>query len=251
MKKIKSLIAICLILFSVFMCCACSVKDNSITSQDGKWKYVENDDGTITLSGIVEMEKELIIPETVDGKTVSAIAEKFFVIINDGTSSKKLKDTYSDNNVLEKVVFEAKIKEIPNMSFYICKKLVSVQFPETLEKISPFSFFGCESLEEIVFPESCKSIGEYAFRECVSLKNVTIKSTEIVNIGDKCFYLINKKASGDDQYYISDGLKIIVGNVDYSVDTLESLRKKTRNNSYKYWQEYAKSGVIVSEFVAD
>lgn len=247
MKALKFVIATCLIIVTLFTLCACSVKDNSVESADGMWRYVENDDGTVTLTKVVTMEKELVIPATVDGKTVSQISEKFFVIINDGSGKKKLKDTYSDNNILEKVVFEASLKEIPNMAFYLCKKLVVVEFPESLESIGAFSFFGCSSLEKIVLPENCKSIGEYAFRECGSLKDVCLNGSEIVNIGDKCFYMINEKASGDDQYYIIDGLKIHVGDVDYSIETLEALRKKTRNNSYKYWQEYVRANVVVND----
>lgn len=247
MKALKFIVATCLIIVSLFAFCSCAVKDNSVESADGAWRYVENSDGTITLTKVVKMEKELLIPAKVDGKTVSAISEKFFVIINDGSEQKKLKDTYAENNVLEKVVFEAEIKEIPNMAFYLCKKLAVVELPESLEKIGAFTFFGCDSLKEIVLPEKCNSIGEYAFRECGALKDVYLKNSEIVNIGDKCFYMINEKASGDDQYYIIEGLKIHVEGVDYSIETLESLRKKTRNNSYKYWQEYVKAGVVVSE----
>lgn len=233
---------------SVLSFTACSEKDKSVLSKNGKWRYIENEDGTITLSKIVEMESVLVIPETVDGKTVSAISEKFFLVINDGSQKKKLKDTYSDNNILEKVIFEADIKEIPNMAFYICKKLTEVKLPDSLEKIGSFVFFGCNSLTQIEIPENCKSIGEYAFRECSSLVSVTLKSKEIVNIGEKCFYMVNEKASGDDQYYIIDNLKITVDeSVDYSLETLEKLRKETRNNSYKYWQEYVRANVIVSK----
>ena len=247
MKKLILVIAACLIIVSLFTFCSCAVKDNSVESADGMWRYVENGDGTITLTETLGMEQELVIPATVDGKRVSAISEKFFVIINDGSKKKKLKDTYSDNNILEKVVFEAKLTEIPNMAFYLCRKLKDVYFPETLEKIGAFAFYGCSSLEDIAIPKSCNSIGEYAFRECGALKDVYLESEKIVDIGDKCFYMVNEKASGDDQYYIIDGLKIHVRDVDYSIETLEALRKKTRNNSYKYWQEYVKKGVILND----
>lgn len=248
MKKVKLLVVICLILATILMCCACSATDNSITSEDGKWNYIENDDGTIQLTKVVEMTSELVIPKQVDGKIVSSIAEKFFVKINDGSSKKKFKDTYADNDVLESVIIEAEIKEIPNMAFYLCRKLSHVELPNSLEKINDFAFYGCIALEDIIIPENCKHLGAYSFRECSNLKNVTLNSSEIVNIGDKCFYMINNKASGDDQYYIIDGLKINVGDVDYSIETLEALRKKTRNNTYKYWQEYVKGGAVVSSF---
>lgn len=245
MKKYIVIIAITILVLSATLCTGCTVVDNSILSEDGCWRYIINEDNSITLSAIVEMKSEIVIPETIDGYTVSSLSDKLFVLIDDGTADKKYEGVYADNNILTSVTINAKVKEIPNMCFYICRKLSVVNLPDSLEKINDFAFYGCNSLEKITLPESCVSLGSYTFRECSKLSEVSIKCNSIPDIGDKCFYMVDNKASDDDQYYIIPNLKIEVNDIAvYGIDNLESLRKETRNNSYKYWQEYVNAGVV-------
>lgn len=247
MKKSLLIIVALVVCLPLILCFGCSTEDNQITSGDGMWKYIENEDGTICITSICDMQENIVIPEQIDGKTVSALGEKLFVIINNGSSSKQLEGVYDDNNVLKSVTINAKIKEIPNMCFYLCRVLEVVNLPETLEKVSDFAFYGCSALQNITFPEKCSALGAYTFRECPKLQEVVIESGSVPQIGDKCFYMVNTKASGDDQYYIIPGLQIKVKDlVLYSIDNLESERKATRNNSYKYWQEYVRANVVVN-----
>lgn len=245
MKKCILIIAIIILALSAVFCTGCTAEDNSVLSEDGCWRYIVNEDNTITLSAIVEMKSEIVIPETIDGYTVSSLSDKLFVLIDDGRTDKKYEGVYADNNTLTSVTINAKVKEIPNMCFYICRKLSVVNLPNSLEKINDFAFYGCNSLEKIVLPESCVSLGSYTFRECSKLNEVIIECASIPDIGDKCFYMVDNKASDDDQYYIISNLKIVVKDIAvYGIDNLESLRKETRNNSYKYWQEYVNAGVV-------
>lgn len=245
MKKCILIIATIILALSAVFCTGCTVEDNSVLSEDGCWRYIVNEDETITLSAIVEMKSEIVIPETIDGYTVTSLSDKLFVLIDDGSADKKYEGVYADNNILTSVTINAKVKEIPNMCFYICRKLSVVNLPDSLEKINDFAFYGCNSLEKIALPESCVSLGSYTFRECSKLNEVSIEYASIPDIGDKCFYMVDNKASDDDQYYIIPNLKIVVKDIAvYGIDNLESLRKETRNNSYKYWQEYVNAGVV-------
>lgn len=247
MKRSIFIIATIIFTFTAVFCTGCTVVDNSVLSEDGCWRYEINADDTICITGIVEMKSEIVIPEAIDGHTVSALSDKLFVLIDDGAENKKYKGVYADNNVLTSVTINAKIKEIPNMCFYICRNLTVVNLPNTLESIKDFAFYGCNSLEKIILPESCNSLGAYTFRECGKLNEVVIKSNNIPDIGDKCFYMVDNKASDDEQYYIIPELKIIVDDINaYSIDKLEELRKDTRNNSYKYWKEYVNADKVVS-----
>ena len=247
MKKILLVIVALVTCLPLIFCFGCKTEDNQITSADGKWKYIESEDGTICVTAVCDMQEDIVIPEQIDGKTVSSLGAKLFVIINDGSESKKLEGVYDDNDILKTVTIQASIKEIPNMCFYLCRNLSEVNFPSSLEKVCDFAFYGCKSLENIIFPENCKSLGAYTFRECERLKNVVIQSETVPQIGDKCFYMVNQKASGDDQYYVISNLKIKVRDISlYSVEKLEAERKSTRNNSYKYWQEYVNANVVVA-----
>lgn len=245
----KSLIAVLVIVLFLFAFSGCSttVEYTQSTEYDGAWSYLENDDGTITLYGYNKRDSVVTIPQTVDGKTVSALGEKIFVCINDGSEKKNLKGVYEDNDYLEKVIINANIKEIPNMAFYICRKLKEIQLNEGLEKIGDFAFYGCESLKEVILPESFNSIGAYSFRDCTSLSKVIINSTanDVIAIGDKAFYIINESSDDDDQYEIIKGLTIIVKDISlYNSTDLEQKRRETKNYTYKYWQEYIDAGIV-------
>ncbi len=245
MKKSLCLLLVIVLLLSMFAFVGCNNTVETITSEDGKWEYVINDDDTITLVSINEMTENMVIPSSIDSHTVSTFGEKLFVVINDGKENKKFDGVYDDNNILKTVKIEANIKVIPNMCFYLCRKLTDVTFPDTLEKISDFAFYGCSELSNIELPEKCNSLGAYTFRECGNLKNVVINYDGVPDVGDKCFYMVNNKASNDDQYYIIPNLSIKVKNIElFSLDALEAKRKETRNNSYKYWKEYVSNECV-------
>lgn len=243
----KCLIAVLSIVIMICLFVGCSAPVEYTTSSDGVWSYLENDDGTITLYRYNKQENVVIIPQNVDGKIVSALGEKIFVNINDGSDDRSLNGVYEDNNYLEKVIIEADIKEIPNMAFYICRNLKEIQLNSGIGKIGDFAFYGCKSLTELIFPESLNSIGAYSFRECTSLSNVVINNNgdDVIAIGDKAFYIVNENSDDDDQYEIINGLKIQVKNISlYNSSDLEQKRRETKNYTYKYWQEYINAGIV-------
>lgn len=247
MKKCVIAVISLLLFITVFVGCSANVEYTVSTEYDGAWSYLENDDGTITLYTYNKDESVVTIPKTVDGKVVSALGEKIFVSINDGSEKKSMKGVYEDNLSLEKVIIEADIKEIPNMAFYICRNLKEIQLNNGLEKIGDFAFYGCKSLKEISFPSSLEAIGAYSFRECDVLSKVVInnESDDVIAIGDKAFYVINEDSDDDDQYEIIHDLTIEVKNIAlYDCDTLEEKRRETKDYTYKYWQEYINAGIV-------
>lgn len=78
-------------------------------------------------------EKNLVIPEKLDGYTVEAIDESCF----------------EDNQILESIVFPDTLKAIFRKAFKNCKNLKSVKFPETPVALDEHCFYGCKSLEEV------------------------------------------------------------------------------------------------------
>ncbi len=86
--------------------------------------YTENSDGTISISGYHGSATTFMIPETIDGKTVTSIAAKAF----DSMDS-----------------------------------LVSITIPTTVTSIGGNAFYGCTSITTITIPESVESVGVTAF----------------------------------------------------------------------------------------
>lgn len=80
--------------------------------------------------------KILVIPNEIDGKTVTAIAPH---------------------------------------GFTDCTGISTVILPDTLETIGEGAFAGCTDIRGIWFPESMRRVGDGAFRDCIGLESVAVQ----------------------------------------------------------------------------
>ena len=247
MKKVFVTICVLALLGAMLGCfVGCNAADEGKTSADGNWQYVEKEDGSVSLTTYCGTDGHVIVPAEVDGKAVTSIEQGLFVSINDGSTKKRMREVYQDNEVVQSMEFEADIEEIPARTFYLCAYLQTVVLPAHVKTIGDFAFYGCRTLTDIVLPATCEGIGAYCFRECESLSNVTILNPALIKIGDKCFYMVDNKASGDDQYYIIKNLKIFpVNPTVYDSDAIEANRRATKKNDYRYWKDYIEAGLVV------
>ena len=78
-------------------------------------------------------EKNLVIPETLDGNIVELINQSCF----------------ENNQTLESIYLPDSVEAIWEAAFRNCKNLKSVRFPETDVALDHYCFYGCESLEEV------------------------------------------------------------------------------------------------------
>ena len=81
---------------------------------------------------------------------------------------------------------QCKISYIDEYTFFNCKNLSQVKFPQNLKTIYLHSFDGCESLAELSFPATLENIGDNirntynsTFRDCTSLKSIRFETFEI------------------------------------------------------------------------
>ncbi len=100
-----------------------------------EFSYTENTDGTLTITGYLGKENAFMIPESIDGKTVTAIESKAF----SGKGS-----------------------------------LTSVTIPDTVVSIGTNAFYGCTSIKSITIPESVDSMGVSVFYGWSSEQTVII-----------------------------------------------------------------------------
>lgn len=104
---------------------------------------------------------ELVIPETVNGQTVTAIStDCFYGCI--GLTSVILPDT---------------LTEIGNRAFSGCTDLRGIFIPEGVKHIGSSAFSGCASLEAIHLPGSIKTIAGQAFNRCPKLVHIFYDGT--------------------------------------------------------------------------
>lgn len=220
-KKILSYIltlSICTTGISLFT--DCNTISNIVSAESSAefegLEYEVLDDNTVEISRYKGMNPKLIIPETIDGKTVKSIGDSAFFCIKK-LSSVKLPDSItnignkaflgciglSDINIPDGVTnigesafsgcTNLKSIKLPNgitntgtHSFAGCSSLTTVTIPDNIANIDFFSFSDCDNLINITIPNSVKSIGDNAFSNCKSLENIIIPDS-VINIGIAAF----------------------------------------------------------------
>lgn len=191
----------------------------------------------------------IIIPKTVNGVPVTAIADEAFM--GQTSSYIEIPSTVTDlGNSLSELattltlevdpgnksyintgdaVYTSDMKELIRCSsFYEGKEFI---IPDTVEKIDSKAFFGIKSIEKISIPASVSEIGDSAFSGCENLQSIEVN-------GDNKYYssrdgvLFNKCmdilylypcAYPDTSYTIPDSVKEIYDEAFSFCDNLETV----------------------------
>lgn len=171
MKKFISVfLCLALVITSMFMLSTVSFAEPAAESD---FSYTELDDGTVSVTAYNGSLLDIEIPSTINGKTVSKIADRLFynktaiksVVIPVGVTSIGEYAFYSCR-ALESVTIPYTVKSIGQWCFYNDVSLTAVFVPEGVEVIEYRSFYGCTALADITLPASLNTIGQYAFYRC-------------------------------------------------------------------------------------
>ena len=119
------------------------------------------ENGVITNMGNCT-DKNVVIPEYIDGVKVVAIAN----------------DAFKDNKNIESVVIPSTVKIIGDEAFVGCTNLREVTIGDGVENIASGAFFGCTNLTTVNIGRNVKSIGNSAFYRCVNLSVVNYAGTK-------------------------------------------------------------------------
>lgn len=162
----KNLVLLILTVLIVFALCSCS------NSEELYLKFTLKDDGTYSVVGTLpgELLKEIVIPETYNGKPVTEIAECAFV----------------QYHKLTRVVIPDSVTKIGNRAFFGCDALTDITIPDGVKYIESYTFYECRSLINLTLPDSVTAIGSHAFRNCNSLKSINIPDN-VTAIGNASF----------------------------------------------------------------
>ena len=107
-----------------------------------------------TITGYAGSDTGIVVPKTIGGVKVTAIADLAF---------------FRGCAFLTSIAIPDGVTTIGDYSFYGCSSLTSIVIPESMTSIGRFAFSGCTSLTSIVIPESVTSIGAGTFYDCSSL----------------------------------------------------------------------------------
>ncbi len=178
------------------MLCACApaaeVTEAGAVPVETTWTWEKLSNGTARITGCSTAESFLVVPEAMDGVTVSALGD----------------DVLAGNRYVATVILPESIVAVGNRSFKDCGALRSInldnvtvigseafsgcQFlgragmsPE-LELIGKGAFENCDTFEQVILPGTMDSIPEDAFRDCDRLKKIVV-SKGITSIGKSAF----------------------------------------------------------------
>ncbi|MBE5767815.1 MAG: hypothetical protein E7335_11810, partial [Clostridiales bacterium] len=116
--------------------------------------------GTITAySG---NDKNLVVPETINGYTVTTIGSGVF-----------------KNASFETIILPDTISQIGSSAFENCTALKYIKLPTELKSLSQSVFRGCTSLEAVSFNNKLTSVYECCFYDCPALKEIRFPESVI------------------------------------------------------------------------
>ena len=125
---------------------------------------------TITITGYSGSSTSPVIPEKIDGKTVTAIGDNAFA--NANISSIRLPNT---------------VGSIGKNAFRNCVSLQTIVLPSSVTTIEADAFHGCSALRTAVLPASLKTLGSQTFYACYSLTSIAIPAS-LTTMGNSVFY---------------------------------------------------------------
>lgn len=120
--------------------------------------YTVLEDGTVSISQYQGDAEHLVIPATLDRRTVTVIGRETL-------------DAFSH---VVSVSIPDTVTAIGSKAFYGCPTLEFVGMPDSVTSIGKEAFSGCASLRSIVIPDTVAEIGPFAFLDCASLTSFTL-----------------------------------------------------------------------------
>lgn len=148
--------------------------------------------GGIMITGLKKQLSSVVIPESINGQTVTAIAGNAFAGY-DFIQTLTMPDTvdeigtraFQDCVSLTSVRLSNNLTRVGEFAFQ-GTAIENIDLPDSLRVIDTSAFYGMEYLHKIIIPSSVESIGDYAFAQCEWLEIICIP-TSVSHIGVRAF----------------------------------------------------------------
>ena len=120
--------------------------DLTITNSSTEFTYLDNEDGTIKITGYTGNDVYVWMPKSIDGKVVSIIGE----------------NSFSKNTNITNIKISNSVTIIEEKAFQLCSALLEVEIPSSVINIEDKAFNRCFALSKIVILSQATNIGEDA-----------------------------------------------------------------------------------------
>lgn len=186
-NRALSVLLSALMLVSVFTIALPETISVQAETTDTGFAYSLNGDNAV-ITGYTGTESEVIVPETIDGHTVTGIDQFAFFM----------------NYSITGITLPATVTSIGDYAFFQCSMLREVNFlGDTLNSMGTSAFESCKALTEIKLPDNVGEIGERAFLSCTGLQSITTGKT-VSDIGAYAFGFVRNTSSWNyDRIYIT------------------------------------------------
>ena len=128
-------------------------------------------DDKATITKYTGSDEEVVVPDTLGGYPVVAIAEKAF----------------RDNLAIKKIKFADSIESVGNLAFYKCQSLVEVNLGNGVKTLNGAVFSNCQTIDTVIIGKSLTNVGTGAFNG-TTVNKVLYKGSEAewaaITIGD-------------------------------------------------------------------
>ena len=116
-------------------------------------------------------ERDVVIPEEIDGKKVLSLLGSF------DEKTGKTTGVFEGNSTIVSVTIPGTVSYIGKQTFKDCPSLTSVVMADSVDQIAERAFQNCTALTSVRFPKGLRYIKESAFENCSSLKSIDIPET--------------------------------------------------------------------------
>ena len=193
--------------------------------QELEFRWSDNEDGSVTLTGYTGKDPLPVVPDHINGKPVTSIADYAFA--NDSTlyqitlpcTISRIGDYAFYGSEIHNIFLPDGNIQLGTQAFGNCKQLISIDIPEGIVELPDSLLRNCTSLAAVTLPDSLEVIGQNLINGCTMLKMIHIPAG-VQGLDADCFENSSIKmltvaeenpyfAASDNVLYSKDKTKLI------------------------------------------